>query len=514
MKIERSKNTIKGSVWGLINQTITILFPFIIRTCIIYVLGVKYVGIGSLFTSILSVLSLAELGVGSVITFSMYKPIADDDCEKICALLNLYKKIYFYIGLVVLFIGMIIVPFLPYLINDTVPDGLNIYILYLFYLANSVFSYWVFAYKTCLLNAFQRYDVITRISICIRSIFFTLQLIVLWMTHNYYLYIFLMPLTSVVLNITTSKFVDKHYSTYIARGEVSRGEKKKIREQVVGLLSQRFAYTSRNALDNIIISAFIGLTSVTIYGNYFYVITALTGILSVPFSSMQAGIGNSIASETKEKNHADLLNINFLYLWLSAIFMSCYAVSIQTFMRMWVGKEYLFPTHIVLMLAFYFYNMKMTDPIGAYISATGIWWQCKWIYALEAITNLVLNFLLGYLWGITGVIIATMISVLGVNYFCTVKVLHDKYFTKKSIKYISENLYYMAVSTAIMLINYYTINIACSDFCVSFVGNYFIEFVLKNIACFIMSNILLLLVHSRSCRFRDCYRWLKSKLHF
>ena len=275
MKIERTKNTISGSIWGIINQFVMLIFPFVIRTCILKILGTQYVGIGSLFTSILSVLSLAELGVGSAIIYSMYQPIAENDEKKIHALLKLYKDVYTIIGVTVLVVGLFLLPFIKYFIKGDVPNGINIYIIYVIYLLNSVVSYWCFAYKSSILTAFQRNDILTKISLFIRSFFFILQIIIVCLAKNYYLYIIFMPITNATVNILTAIVSDKYYPQYKkGYGKISKEELKNIKKQVIGLLAQRLAHTSRNALDNIIISSYFGLSLVAIYGNYFYVINA------------------------------------------------------------------------------------------------------------------------------------------------------------------------------------------------------------------------------------------------
>lgn len=513
MKIERTKNTVSGSIWGWINQIVMLIFPFITRTCVLYFLGTQYVGVGSLFTSILSVLSLAELGIGSAIIYCMYQPIADNDEKKICALLKLYKDIYTIIGLVVLTIGVILLPFIKYFINGEVPDDINIYIIYIIYLLNSVVSYWCLAYKSCILNAFQRNDILTRISIFVRTFFFALQIVIIYKLRNYYLFIILMPMTSAFVNLITSFVSDKYYPQYKCYGYLTREELKMIKKQVVGLLSQRLAYTSRNALDNIIISAYLGLSMVAIYGNYFYVINALTGILAVIFTSMQAGIGNSVAKETIEKNYKDFENINFLYLWLAGWCTVCFTCLVQPFMKAWVGNQLLFSSKIVLMLSVYFFAMKMTDSVGAFVSATGLWWKCKWVYLVETFVNLVLNIGMGYYFGISGIITATIISVLFIDYCFTVIILHKNYFTEwKVSKFIVKGLFYLLVTCIVTVISfliidnlYLTINSS---------GSIYAELIIKGIMCVFFPNIFFYAVFWNTSQFKETKKWLSKKINY
>ena len=163
MKIERKKNAARNVVFGVIQRAYNMVMPFIMRTAMIYLLGVEYLGLNSLFTSILQVLNLAELGVGSAMVFSMYKPIAADDDKTICALMKLYRFYYRVIGAVVLIAGLIILPFIPKLISGDVPADINVYLLYLLNLLATVFTYWLFAYRNSILNAYQRNDVISSV---------------------------------------------------------------------------------------------------------------------------------------------------------------------------------------------------------------------------------------------------------------------------------------------------------------------------------------------------------------
>ena len=174
--MDKLKNTKRNIIYGSINKIIMLLCPFIIRSIIIKNLGMDYVGLGSLFTSILQVLSLAELGFGSAIVYSMYKPIAEDDADRICALMRLYRTYYRLIGLFIGTVGLCLTPFIPKLIKGSIPTGLNIYVLYLMNLGVTVLSYWLFAYRNCLFSAHQRIDVTSKIAIITDTIKYVCQL--------------------------------------------------------------------------------------------------------------------------------------------------------------------------------------------------------------------------------------------------------------------------------------------------------------------------------------------------
>ena len=189
MKTTRVENTRRNIFWSYIDFAITIIFQFVSRTIIINVLGAQYLGLSSLFSSILQVLNMAELGFSGAVVYNLYKPIADNDVDTVCALLAFYRKVYRIVGCIIISVGLILTPFLPNLINGSCPEDINYYCLYLLYLANTGISYFLFAYKASLLNALQRMDLV-KIAYCIINIGqCVFQILVLLLFGNYYLFV-------------------------------------------------------------------------------------------------------------------------------------------------------------------------------------------------------------------------------------------------------------------------------------------------------------------------------------
>lgn len=221
MRIERTKNTIRNIAFGSLSRVINIVLPFISRTAILYMMGTQYLGLSSLFSSILSFLSLTELGVGAAMIYSMYKPIAENDDETICALLNLYKKLYRLIGAVILLLGIALMPFLKLLVPEELPPDIDLYVLYFIYLLNSVLSYWVFAYKNALLQAYQRSDINSKIASIITIVSYTVMLTTLFVTRNYYAYVIWLPIFTILTNVIRLIAVDRCFPELRPKGEVS-----------------------------------------------------------------------------------------------------------------------------------------------------------------------------------------------------------------------------------------------------------------------------------------------------
>ena len=185
MELERTANAKRNMVFGFLNRFVSLAMPFINRTVFIYILGAEYLGLNSLFASILQMLSLAELGVGGVIVYHMYEPIARNDRGAICALLRLYRKIYRVIGSVILLVGLLLIPFLPQLIHGDVPDGVNLYLVYGLYLLNTVISYWFFIYKASIPNAFQRADLVSNIATLVQVAQAAAQIAAVYFLRSY-----------------------------------------------------------------------------------------------------------------------------------------------------------------------------------------------------------------------------------------------------------------------------------------------------------------------------------------
>ena len=308
MKIERTKNASRNIIFGSILKIYQIVVPFLMRTVMIYFMGVQYLGLNSLFTSILQVLNLTELGVGSAMVYSMYKPIADDDTRTICALIRLYRLYYRIIGSVIAVIGGILTPFIPYLVKSDLPTELNIYVLYLFNLGATVLSYWLFAYKSALFHAHQRLDVTSKITLVTNTIQYAIQLIIVIFLKDYYLYVLAFLLTQALTNIVTAVAATKKYPEYEPRGKLTSQAVKEINQRIRDLFTSKIGAVIVNSADTVVISAFLGLTVLAVYQNYYYILTSIIGLVATIFSACTAGIGNSVIVETKEKNFNERLD--------------------------------------------------------------------------------------------------------------------------------------------------------------------------------------------------------------
>lgn len=492
MKIARTKNTVRNILTGSVSRIINIILPFFNRTVILYVMGTKYLGLSSLFTSILSFLSLSELGLGAAMVYSMYKPIARNDDETICALLNLYKRLYRIIGFVVLGLGMALMPFLRQLINDEIPPEINLHLLYFIYLFNSVLSYWLFAYKNALLQAHQRNDVNNVISAVIIPASYAVMLGALWLTKNYYAYVIWQPVFTIITNLIRSRYVDRHFPHLKPRGEISSELRRSITKKVAALIGTKLNTVVLNAADNLVMSAFLGLTVIAVYGNYYMIMSSIIGFLGIIYSAMTAGLGNSLQTETVEKNYRDFEKLSFMNSWLVGWCSVCLVCLYQPFMRIWVGEELMFPFYVVLELGLYFYIYQLRKIPVVYKDAAGIWWEDRFRPYVCMVTNVVLNILLVQIIGISGIILSTVFSL-------CISIPWENYTIFKYVFHRSSRAYYgkLAAYCGSMILG----GLVCFWVC-SLFGDGIPALMARAVICVIVPNVIFAALNCRRAEFR------------
>lgn len=415
MKIERTKNATRNIAAGLALKVYQMVVPFLMRTVMIHMMGVEYLGLNSLFNSILHILNLAELGVGAAMVFSMYKPIAEDDTPRICALMALYRQYYRLIGFVIGAAGLILLPFIPKLISGDIPPELNVYWLYLLNLGTTVLSYWLFAYRNCLLQAHQRQDIASKITILVTTFQFALQLLVIVYLKNYYCYTIIALACTAVNNILTGMITQRKYPQYRPKGKLARDEVRVINGKIRDLFAGKIGSVVLQYADTIVISAFLGLTALAVYQNYFFVLTSVIAIVEILLSSITAGLGNSFVTEEKEKNYRDMLKFSFLFLWLTGVCTCCFLGMYQPFMRLWVGEELMLGFGMVICYAVYFFTYTLNRLASIYKDAAGLWHQDRYRALVTATVNLTLNLLTVRTLGLYGVLLSTVFSMVVVG---------------------------------------------------------------------------------------------------
>lgn len=490
MKIERTKNATRNIIFGLLSRIYGILIPFVMRSAMIYFMGIEYLGLNSLFTSILQVLNLAELGVSSAMVYSMYKPIAQDDRTSICALMKLYRLYYRIIGIVIAVLGVAFLPILPKLIHSDLPADVDLNVLYFLHLSATVFSYWLFAYKNALFQAHQREDIISKIALLIDTVKYTAQLLVLIFLKDYYIFIITILLSQILSNIVTAIVAGRLYPDYKPEGELPREEKAAINQRIKDLFTAKLGSGLSHSVDDMVISAFIGLSMVAVYQNYYFVMKAVIAIVIIFFSSCTAGVGNSLVTESSEKNYNDFRILAFLTMWLCVVCVSCFACLYQPFMIIWVGEKYLLPDLIVLLMCTYFFIYIMQIMSCVYKDAAGIWHQDRFRPIITGILNLALNLILVQIWGVYAVVASTIISYVLVGMPWIIKNLFDLTFKRSPVEYIIEILKGAGIAALSGGLCYF-IGIVLP------IGGFF-GLVIRLLTALVISNILIILLRRKN----------------
>ncbi|MEG0577763.1 MAG: oligosaccharide flippase family protein [Bacilli bacterium] len=506
MTKSRTINTVKNINSGLINKGISIILLFVNRTALLQILGTEFVGLSGLITSIIATLSIVEMGFNSAIVYSLYKPISERNTDKICEIVSLFRKIYYIIGTIILVIGVCIMPFLPYLIYGNIPQNVNIYIVFGIYLLNTVISYYLFAYKESLIIADQRQALSNNIRTIVLIIVYISQLIILVYTRNFYYYLITLVIGTIITNLMIQLVTIKNYSFYKTI-RINQKIPSDILLQVKGLMVDRVCDTFRNSFDGMIISSLMGLTVTAIYGNYYYIYSALYTITLTISNAMGASVGNSIVERSIDENYDDMMNFSLAFSWIVGWFTICLVCLYQPFMKIWVGEELMLSTFNMVLFCIYFYAINMNSIRNQYISGTGMWWKLKYSYAVEAIFNLLLNFILGYYFGISGVLCATIFTIIAFNYVQRNYILFKNYFCDKSIMEFQGNQLYYIVATIIgAFITYYICSLVPFDD--------FLLFFIRVIICIVLPNIIFYVSFSKMKRFKNILKLIKRIFKF
>ena len=516
MSNSRTLNAKRNIVWGIINKLAHLIIPFIIRTIIIYMLGVEYVGLNSLFTSILSTLSLAELGFGTAIVTIMYRSVANNDNDAICSLLKYVKNAYVLIGVIVLTLGVICCPFLEYLIDDVseVPVDINIYFLFSLFLINTVISYFFGGYRACLFDAYQRQDVTNKINTIVFISISVLQIILLIITKNYYVYVFFILLSTLLTNLFVYFWAKFKFPSIFPKGTLKNNDKKQLKKFVIGTFYGKIGSVLSVSFDSIVISTFLGIVVLGYYSNYYYILTAVQAFLMILYSSMKAGIGNSIYTESKEKNFNDMMKFTFIFNWIVGWCTICLLFLYNPFVELWIGVKGVLPVFLVVSISLYFYVTICCGVIGTYKAAAGIWWEDRYRCIIGGIVNLTLNVITvlllkpyGLFYALLGVIVSTIISQIFIQIPWSIIVTFKCYFNTGLKKFL-----YLIVFNFIVTISIAAI---CYPFVLGLdylIDNNLLLLLFRGILVIFLPNLLYYLAFHKSSQYKPAKEFIINKL--
>lgn len=418
MKLARTKNAVRNIAWGVIYRMVTLIGPFAIKTIIIRMLGLEYSGLNSLFTSILTVLNLANLGFSSSLVYTMYQAAVDEDNDRLCAMLRYFRNAYRVVGIVILGMGIALMPFLPHLVKSDVPPDVNLYILFSIYLVETAMSYLMFGYNSAIFETYQRNDLTLRISTVRYLLQYGLQCAVLVVMRNYYAYILILPLAVLLNNLMTHFTARKYYPDLTCRGKLDKPTKQGIYQRVATLFGHKVGSTVLVSVDSVIISSFLGLRELSIYSNYHYILTAVNGLVEIFTNASIAGIGNKLITDTPEENYSLFRTMTYGWLTLIGGAATCMMCFYQPFVSgVWLGEEYLMDNRLMALIVLYFYAWMFRIMQLTYRDAAGLWTR-DWLKPYVAIVLNLAGSIAMVLWteSVAGVLIPTIIVMLFVYF--------------------------------------------------------------------------------------------------
>lgn len=406
------------------------LFPFFVRTCTIKYLGSEYMGLNNLCSSMLYVLSAADLGIANAFSYRLYKPIAQNNRDEVGRLLNFYKKVYLVIGMIILVIGIIILPFFKCFISQNIPQDVNVYMVFLIYLINTFISYSVFAYKNLILTAAQRKDYESIATSIAFIILYMSQIFLLRMRH-YYISLCMLPICTLFGNTLQSMIVRYKYPEYVPYGTISNKEISILINDIFSVAIYKFRDISRNAFDNIIISTFAGLIILSNYQNYYMILTVPVWLLTMLYLSVLPSMGNFAVSNSREEVYK-IYKKNAFIMYFSAAWLSIgYYFLIQDFIVIWLGEEFRLSNIAVVLFAMYIYLYGETMVIKTMRESIGLWNSGRIWAAVEMVANLILNIVFIIFLGVEGIILATIISILFISIPTENRIIFSQYFVGK-----------------------------------------------------------------------------------
>ena len=503
----------RNFIMGFAGQILYVLLGFASRTVFIYCLGETFLGVNGIFASVLSVLSFSELGLGTAILYAMYKPAADGDTEKLRSLLLFYRNAYRIVGAVILGLGLALIPALPYLVKGT-SDVVNLTLVYVMYLLDSVSSYWFFSYKQSILVVHQK-SYINSLIAYLTSIGSTAaQILVLLLmrrtpTLSFYVYTAVGIFGTIVGNIFQKRKAEREYPELTERGAVplTREERKPILKNVAGLTVSRLCATFLNATDNLLLSAYIGVGIVGVYGNYLTLKRYVAKLQSSLFNSITAGVGNFCASESTEKKEQLFQTIHFIYFWFYGFCAICMWILYDSFIAgVWLHDvKWLLPRSAVFLIVLIYLLDGLSGAVVKFRDASGLYWQTKYRYVFSMVLNIVVSYVLmaPLKMGITGVLLGTVASTLIMVGFDPL-ILYKNVFRKSAAGYYRRFLGYLALAVATGAL----VQALCLPFSEYTFGN----FLVRLLACLIVPNGLWFLLFRRSREFQDLYDRMRGLL--
>ena len=510
----RTKNSVINFLANSGSHLINVILSFVVRTIFIYTLSAEYLGVNGLFGNVLTVLSFAELGIGTAMIYKLYEPVARDDYDMIRRLMNLYRRLYMAVALVIAVAGLLLVPFLPYLIADYDRySGMeNLTVIYLLFLFDAVSSYF-FSYKRSIIYAYQKMYITTAIDTAVTVTQFIVQIVVLLIFKAFIPFLLIQVGASVTKNVISARVADSRYK-YLNVDKTSLPDatvRNDIKKNIAAMSLHKLGDIVVNNTDNLIMSAFVGLTQVGVYSNYIMIQSTVNTALNGFYGAFTASIGDlyvdekagaDLSDERRGRLYEVYRTMLFLTFWIYGFCSAAFLVLYNPFIEAWAGERYLFPMSIVIAVVAVFYLNGMRKVTLTFRDAMGLFWYDRYKPIAEIIINLTASLILVQKLGVIGIFLGTIISIMTTCFWIEPLVTFKYGFRMRVGAYYGYYFLYTAIACADIALTCFI----CDR--IPFTG--FVGVFVKAIILIIVYNIVVILIFAKSVQMRDVLGRLKK----
>lgn len=505
-KRSRQANALLASSSGILLQAVQIFGNFFYRTVFLLFLTQEHLGINGLFTNVLQLFSLAELGIGSAILYSMYKPFAEQNVGKIGALIRFYKKIYTFLAFLVVGMGLGLYPFLHHLVDiSQVPADVNLTAIYFLFVARSATSY-LFVYKQSLMTADQQSHKVSLFNCGLQIGGYGIKILILFLTKDFHFVLLGEIILSLILNFVFSLRISKKYAAVFESSEkLDKVDKNQIFTHTFGLLFHKIGYIVVTSTDSFILSKYVSLAAVGLYSNYAMIVTAITNLMSKVLSALVPTIANYVIHKSTDDSHTLFRRTLFINLWLSCVTTVCLYLLLGPFITLWLGANFLLPQAAVLWICLQHYLQTARMSTNTFINSCGLFHLDRFRPLLESVINLAVSIFLVKRIGIAGVFIGTVVSGLLTYFWREPYLLYTRFFKKGMAGYFLNQLLWLALTAALCAGGHFLFNL---------LGGGLLQFILMAAIAGIVPNLVILLLTCRTDSGRYVLGFVARKLPF
>jgi len=491
----RTEYTMINTSVGIGGYILNTILGFVCRVVFTQCLSADYLGVNGLFTNILTMLSLAELGVGGAIIYALYRPLAENNEEKIASLVKFYSTAYRIIGIVVAVLGLAMMPFLNLIITEQPDIRESIYLLYLISLFNTASTYF-FSYRSSLIIAAQRNYVVAAVNYAVTITESVLQIVLLLATRNYIAYLLIKTAGTFVYNVLVYLIAGRMFPYIKKKGvpALPKDERRGLFSNIRDLLIYKISSLLVNNTDNILITFFSGLVSTGLVSNYTMLVSTLNSLMNLLFNGLTASVGNHNALETKQKKYEMFSFLNMMNFWvfgwgaLGILFCS------SDIVKLFFGDEYVMPTGIPLIMAVNFFSVGMMNAVWTYKHTMGLFRYGRFMQFGTAILNISFSVLLGKLWGVFGILTATFIARMFTSLWYDPYAVFTYGFEKSPLLYVKKLAKYMLILLVAAVL--------CQLSFTVLRGPLIVQTLLKIILCSVVTNVVFVLAFCGSSEFQ------------